>query len=66
MQDHKLEAKQYIYELDKNANYLANKRKVASDVLNLQKKPIVIDKDSVHYYSGDAGVVDTFRKLLTA
>jgi hypothetical protein len=66
MQDHKSEAKQYIYELDKNANYLTNKRKEASIVSILKKAPIVVDKDAVHYYPDDDGVIDTFRKLLTA
>jgi hypothetical protein len=65
MLDHKLEPKKYIFELDKNADYRINKTKENS-VVPSWKNPLVIDQDAVHYYPGDAGVIETFQKLLTA
>jgi hypothetical protein len=63
MCDHKLAAKNYIFDLDKNLNYRLHKVKTRSIVSN-SECPLVIDQDGVHYYPGEDNVIQTFRQLL--
>jgi hypothetical protein len=63
LQDHKLQAKKYIFELDKNDQYLVGKKKEHSLIPNYTV-PLVIDQHGVHYHFRDPGVVETFQQLL--
>lgn len=63
LRDHKLQAKKYIFELDKNEQYLVGKKKEASIVLDWTV-PSVIDQHGVHYYFQDPVVVDTLQQAL--
>jgi hypothetical protein len=64
LRNHKSQAKKYIFDIDKNNNYLLDKRKEPSIVM-LWETPLIIDQDAVHYYYNEPGVIETFKDLLT-
>ena len=61
---HKIEAKQYIFELDQNDFYLNNKRKTESLASNPLNWPVYLDQDLKPYYSTDPGVKEAMIELL--
>ena len=63
MRDHKLQSKNYIFEIDKNKNYHLTKRKESSEV-NVWNYPLIVDQDGVHYYCNEPGVMETFKHIL--
>jgi len=64
MQNHKQESKKYIYELDGNKHYQRTKRKEAVGP-DSWVKPLLVDKDCVHWHASDPGVIDTWKTVLT-
>ena len=65
-QDHKMQVKQYIFELDSNPQYLYTKTKVDSSPKNWNKKirPVYYDQNWVAHYASDPGVGETAIELL--
>lgn len=61
---HKMDAKQYIFEFDKNPEYLNNKRKVESVVDDILARPAYLDKDLKRYFPTDPGLQEAFAELL--
>ena len=65
-QHHKKQAKQYIFELDKNLEYFTTKVKVPSDPTRLYRVAMVMyyDKNWVGHYLTEPGVQETAIELL--
>lgn len=61
--DHKILAKNYIFELDKNERYFNIKKKEGSSFLTW-KTPLMIDQHAVHYHLDDQDLVYSFVDLL--
>lgn len=61
---HKIDAKLYIFELDRNEQYLKNKRKVESLPVDLIGYPTYLDKNLKPYYLTDPGVKEALLELL--
>jgi hypothetical protein len=60
---HKRHAKEYIYALDNNQDYLANKIKVES-VVDVWHKPLIVDLNGVHYHHTEPEVQHALDTLL--
>ena len=63
-EQHKQQAKQYIFELDHNANYLNNKQKVVSILGNTATTPLYLGPDYRAYHYGDPGLAQAMILLL--
>jgi len=61
---HKLEARQYIFELDHNELYFQTKRKTESVAHDVFQYPTYIDKNTKPYYLTDPGVREAVLELL--
>jgi hypothetical protein len=62
--NHKIDAKQYIFELDHNESYLQTKRKVESTIIGTFDMPAYIDKNMKSYYLTDPGCREAIFELL--
>ena len=62
--NHKIDAKQYIFELDHNESYLQTKSKVESTIIGTFDMPAYIDKDMKSYYLTDPGCQEAIFELL--
>jgi hypothetical protein len=65
LKNHKKHAKNYIYELDGNDHYHANKTKMSS-VVNVWRYPLIIDHDAVHYYHTEPAVLEKLKQVLNS
>lgn len=61
---HKIDAKSYIFELDKNEEYFINKRKVESLPVDLIGYPTYLDQNLKPYFLTDPGVKEALVELL--
>jgi len=61
---HKIDAKRYIFELDKNKEYLTNKRKVESMAVDGTRYPTYLDQNLRPYFLTDPGVTEALIELL--
>jgi hypothetical protein len=61
---HKLEAKQYIFELDKDELYFQNKRRKESAYGGPLQYPTYLDKNAKSYFLTDPGVTEALIELL--
>ena len=61
---HKIDAKRYIFELDKNEEYLTNKRKVDSMAVDATRYPTYLDQNLRPYFLTDPGVTEALIELL--
>lgn len=61
--EHKRQIKQYIYDLDRNRQYLDNKRKETSIVTNF-RSPVVLGADAVHYDYWNADFLQNFLQVI--
>ena len=66
MQDHKIQAKKYIFELDNNEEYFCTKTKTASKPAKRSSriKPVFYDNNWVAHDMDEPGVWDTMIELL--
>ena len=61
---HKMDAKQYIFDLDHNQEYLNNKRKVESLVRDPKQRPAYLDKNLRAHYPHDPGLKEAIIECL--
>ena len=62
--EHKIDAKQYIFELDRNKSYLQTKSKVESTIIGTFDMPAYLDKNMKSYYLTDPGCREAVFELL--
>jgi hypothetical protein len=61
--NHKIQAKNYIFELDANVHYQQTKRKEISLVPRWDTS-LVVDQQGVHYNSNEPGAIELVKELL--